>query len=197
MSDPASPLLHALREGTRACHKGLEQRLPFFSDGFDLPAYQRLIEAYYGFHAPLEAALTGYQGVERNKAPALTCDLLALGLDAAQIDALPQCGALPLIDSEASALGVMYVLEGSTLGGQVLKRAMAERLGIGADSGAAFFDVYGPLTGVHWRGFLARLAGASLPPAALASAVHAGVATFERFEQWLEERGVLLCQAVA
>lgn len=192
MSDPANPLLHALREGTRACHKGLEQRLPFFSDGFDLLAYQRLIEAYYGFHAPLEAALAGYQGVERNKAPALARDLLALGLDAAQVDALAQCSALPRIDSEASALGVMYVLEGSTLGGQVLKRAMAERLGVGADSGAGFFDVYGPLTGAHWRSFLARLAGASLPPAGLTCAVQAAVATFEGFEQWLEARRVLL-----
>lgn len=192
MSDTASPLLRALREGTRACHKGLEQRLPFFSDGFDLPAYRRLIEAYHGFHAPLEAALGSYQGVERNKVPALARDLFALGLDATEIDALPQCGALPVIDSEASALGVMYVLEGSTLGGQVLKRAMADRLGIDADSGAAFFDVYGPLTGAHWRSFLARLAGASQSPAALAGAVHAAVATFEGFEQWLDERWVLL-----
>jgi heme oxygenase len=86
----------------------------------------------------------------------------------------------------------MYVLEGSTLGGQVLKRAMAERLGVGADSGAAFFDVYGPLTGTHWRSFLARLAEASLPPAALTCSVHAAVATFMRFEQWLEARQVLL-----
>lgn len=190
MPDTTSPLLLALREGTRTCHKGLEQRLPFFSEGFDLPAYRCLIEAYHGFHAPLDAALTGYQGAERRKAPALVKDLRALNLARHDIDALPLCPTLPRIDSEACALGVMYVLEGSTLGGQVLKRAMAERLGIDADSGAAFLDVYGPETGANWRAFLQRLAEASV--STQAQSVDAAIATFECFEQWLDQKGVLL-----
>lgn len=190
MPETASPLLHALREGTRACHKGLEQRLPFFSEGFDLPAYRRLVEAYHGFHAPLDAALAGYQGAERCKAPALVQDLRALNLARHDIDALPLCPTLPRIDSEACALGVMYVLEGSTLGGQVLKRAMAERLGIDADSGAAFLDVYGPETGANWRAFLQRLAEASV--STQAQSVDAAITTFECFEQWLDQQGVLL-----
>ncbi|HYQ52414.1 MAG TPA: biliverdin-producing heme oxygenase, partial [Pseudomonas sp.] len=128
-SSSPSPLLLALREGTRDCHKALEARLPFFETSFDVAAYSRLIQAYYGFHAPLEARLGVYQEPLRAKTPALSLDLQALNLSAADIDALPLCQALPAISSEASALGVMYVLEGSTLGGQVLKRAMAERLG--------------------------------------------------------------------
>ncbi|MFF7107309.1 biliverdin-producing heme oxygenase [Pseudomonas sichuanensis] len=192
MSDTASPLLLALREGTRHCHKGLEARMPFFSESFDLAAYRHLLAAYHGFHAPLEARLSDYQGAERNKAPALVRDLLALGLGADAIDALPLCGDLPAISDEACALGVMYVLEGSTLGGQVLKRAMAERLGIDTEGGAAFLDVYGPLTGAHWRGFLARLAGAAPCPDTQARSVRAAVETFEGFERWLDQRGVLL-----
>ena len=47
-----SPLLLALREGTRDCHKTLEARLPFFSPCFDSTDYRRLLQAYYGFHAP-------------------------------------------------------------------------------------------------------------------------------------------------
>ncbi|CAK14676.1 biliverdin-producing heme oxygenase [Pseudomonas entomophila] len=190
MPETASPLLHALREGTRACHKGLEQRLPFFSEGFDLPAYRRLVEAYHGFHAPLDAALAGYQPLERRKAPALARDLRALNHTPHSIGTLPRCHALPGIDSTASALGVMYVLEGSTLGGQVLKRAMAERLGIDADSGGAFLDVYGPATGANWRAFLQRLAEASA--ATQTQSVDAAIATFECFEQWLDQQGVLL-----
>ncbi|WP_194791087.1 biliverdin-producing heme oxygenase [Pseudomonas sp. UFMG81] len=191
MANPPSPLLLALREGTHASHKRLEQRLPFFSEHFDLNAYRQLLAAYLGFHAPLELALADHQPTQRHKAPALRHDLRALGLSDAELAALPLCGTLPAIDDEASALGVMYVLEGSTLGGQVLKRAMAERLGIDSDSGAAFLDVYGPLTGAHWRSFLDRLAQAALGTAAEARTVQAAISTFDCFEQWLAARRVL------
>ena len=186
---PPSPLLLALRETTGPSHTALEQRLPFFADTFDLAAYRRLIEAYYGFHAPLEALLAGHQEPERNKVPALTRDLLALSLSPAQIDHLPLCHALPPVDDTASALGVMYVLEGSTLGGQVLRRAMAERLGIDAESGGAYLDVYGSATGRNWRTFLERLAQA--PAEFEAKTVNSAVATFERFAEWLDQRGAI------
>ena len=139
----------ALRAGTQACHQRLEARLPFFRDDFDLSAYRRLMQAYYGFHAPLQALLTDHQGSERAKTTVLEHDLQALGLSRAEVAALPRCEALPATADEASVLGVMYVIEGSTLGGQVLKRAMAERLGIDGDHGARFLDVYGPLTGAQ------------------------------------------------
>jgi len=167
----------------------LEARLPFFSPSFDSADYRRLLQAYYGFHFPLEHCLSDYQGRERHKAPTLARDLLALGLSEADVGALPLCQALPAIHDEASALGVMYVLEGSTLGGQVLKRAMAERLGIGHDSGAAFLDVYGERTGSYWRSFLERLGRA--PAAEQAATMQAAIDTFTRFEAWLDHRGVL------
>lgn len=186
-----SPLLLALRAGTRECHRALEDRLPFFREGFDAHAYRRLLAAYYGFHAPLELHLGGYLADERVKAPVLVRDLLALGLSAADIDALPLCQALPSLDDEARALGVMYVIEGSTLGGQVLKRAMAERLGLGPDCGTGFLDVYGASTGSYWRAFLDRLGQAPNTPAAQAATVQAAIDTFECFERWLGQCGVL------
>ncbi|NIE77791.1 biliverdin-producing heme oxygenase [Pantoea sp. Ap-967] len=187
-----SPLLLALREGTRDCHKALEARLPFFSPGFDPAAYSCLLQAYYGFHAPLEARLASYQEPGRVKLPALSLDLQALNLSPADIDALPLCQALPSVHDEASALGVMYVLEGSTLGGQVLKKAMAERFGIGADNGAGFLDVYGERTASYWRSFLERLGQAPASAAAQAASVQAAVATFQLFEAWLGQRNVLI-----
>ena len=191
-----SPLLTALRHGTGPCHKALEDRLPFFSPRFDHPAYRRLIAAYYGFHAPLEQALAGFlpalEPQRRAKAPALVTDLRNLGLTPTQIDALPLCAALPPVTDQAQALGVMYVLEGSTLGGQVLKRAMAERLDIGAGNGGAFLDVYGSETGSLWRGFLQFLEQAPDSPADQARVAQAAIDTFTGFERWLERREVLL-----
>ncbi|MBA1204536.1 biliverdin-producing heme oxygenase [Pseudomonas capeferrum] len=196
LSSPAFPLLQALRQGTASLHKRLEARMPFFSAGFDLPAYRHLLMAYHGFHAPLERQLAAHlpalDHARRAKTPALTQDLRALGLSPGEIDALPCCQALPEVTDEATALGVMYVLEGSTLGGQVLKRALAERLGIDHDSGGAFLDVYGTETGTLWRGFLHFLECYPASPVQQANTVRAAIDTFTCFEQWLEAREVLL-----
>lgn len=161
---PYPSLIQALRTETAELHVALEKRLPFFSPQLDLDLYRRLMAAYYGFYQPLEQrlhvlALTpiGLDQSLRIKLPVLRADLTALGLEEATIEALPTCQALPLIDSRAAALGISYVLEGATLGGQILRRRVAEKLELDASSGAAFLNVYGELTGRRWKDFLQYL----------------------------------------
>ncbi|PWB35320.1 biliverdin-producing heme oxygenase [Pseudomonas sp. SDI] len=189
-------ILAALRLGTADLHRRLEARLPFFSAQLDRDYYRRLLMAYYGFHAPLEQALAAHVGAldpaRRAKTPTLIRDLQALGLAPAQIAALPRCEVIPLIRCEDSALGAMYVIEGATLGGQVLKRAMAERLHIDAGNGGAFLDVYGQATGPLWRSFLGFLASAVTRPQQHEVVVAAAIDTFSSFERWLDAQEVLL-----
>jgi heme oxygenase len=52
-----------------------------------------------------------------------------------------------------ASLGCMYVLEGSTLGSQILSRSFKERFGIADHNGGAFFYGYGELTVSMWRRF--------------------------------------------
>lgn len=189
-------VLTALRQGTANLHRRLEARLPFFATTLDVGLYRRLLMAYYGFHAPFEVALaphvTALDHTRRAKTPTLVRDLLALGLTSEDIHALPRCSDIPAIHCDHSALGAMYVLEGSTLGGQVLKRAMAERLQIDAGNGGAFLDVYGQATGPLWRGFLAFLASATAHLEQHEVVVEAAIDTFSSFERWLEAQEVLL-----
>ena len=56
--------------------------------------------------------------------------------------------------SPAFALGVMYVIEGSSLGGRVILKNINGALGHDADSGATYFAGYGGQTGSHWKNFL-------------------------------------------
>lgn len=56
--------------------------------------------------------------------------------------------------SNAFALGILYVLEGSTLGGRVIYKNINTALGLDADSGLFYFAGYGGQTGSHWRTFL-------------------------------------------
>jgi len=52
------------------------------------------------------------------------------------------------------ALGALYVLEGSTLGGQVISRAVAPTLGTNS---LAFFTGHGSRTAALWSSFVAAL----------------------------------------
>lgn len=198
--DPGAPaLLQDLRAGTATLHVALEKRLPFFSEQLDAAWYRRLIQAYYGFYQPLEAALQasglippGYDPAQRRKTPALAGDLQALGLDPASIDALPRCEQLPALSHPGACLGTLYVLEGATLGGQILRREMAQRLDLNEDNGGAFLDVYGAATGRRWKDFLDYLGRMPEDASARQQVVSAAQSTFACFERWLDSREVLL-----
>jgi len=65
-------------------------------------------------------ALPDYES--RRKLPLLSQDLVALGASAEELDRLPRCQGLPACDEPAAAMGYLYVMEGATLGGQMLLR---------------------------------------------------------------------------
>jgi heme oxygenase len=191
-------VLQDLRAGTAELHIALEKRLPFFSDSLDANAFERLMQAYYGFYLPLESALldsgsipADFDLAPRLKAQTLLNDLQALGLTAETIARLPLCQSLPVIDSSATCLGVLYVLEGATLGGQILRREIASRLRLDAGNGAAFLDIYGAATGRRWRDFIEYLGSRSLDAGEREAVVAAAQTTFSCFERWLESREVL------
>lgn len=192
-------LLAALRSGTAPLHVALEKRLPFFSPRLDADWYRRLLQAYYGFYRPVEMSLydsglipVGFDQALRAKTPTLRHDLNVLGVPDAALCALPHCLALPRLDTPAACLGALYVLEGATLGGQVLRREMAQRLALDADNGGAFLNVYGAETGKRWKNFLDYLAGVPLDDQGRQHAVDAARSTFSCFEQWLDSQEVLL-----
>lgn len=190
------PVLQDLRAGTAELHIALEKRLPFFSDTLDLQAFERLMRAYYGFYQPLESALqdsgeipADFDLVSRLKTPTLQRDLQALGASGGEFSL---CRQLPAIDSAAACLGVLYVLEGATLGGQILRREIATRLNLGADNGAAFLDIYGAATGRRWRDFIEYLGSRPMDADEREVVVAAAHTTFSCFEQWLESQEVLV-----
>lgn len=52
------------------------------------------------------------------------------------------------------AMGMMYVVEGSTLGGRFILKNIQESLGYDEENGAAYFSGYGNKTGSFWKKFL-------------------------------------------
>lgn len=81
------------------------------------------------------------------RAELLARDLTVLGIDPT---ATPRCEALPALASDAEAVGAIYVIEGSALGGAVLARLARRELAVGPATGAAFLSGDADLS-ARWR----------------------------------------------
>jgi len=154
-------ILKRLRAETQTHHMALESQMPVMDPAFSLADYRLLLARFYGYYVPLEARLVAWSRVEgrgmdyaeRLKVPELERDLLALGETADTIAMLPHCDEIPKLATEAEGLGCLYVVEGSTLGGQMITRQLQKSLGLSPESGVAFFHGYGSETGVRWQAF--------------------------------------------
>jgi heme oxygenase (biliverdin-IX-beta and delta-forming) len=187
-------LRERLRLATRAYHDRIERRLGLPDRVRNRADYVRLLSRFHGFYAPLEDALHEFEqafaagGIDfdsRRKTWRLTEDLRSLGLDDAMLDALPRCNLLPDLQSHWQAWGCLYVVEGATLGGQILARQLRHTLRIEADGGLGFFTSYGALTGSVWKAFVDRLNGLECDERQILSMVTAANDTFACLETWM------------
>mgnify|MGYP003871919305 CR=1 FL=1 len=184
-----------LRAETQALHSALEARIPVMDPAFSPADYRRLLVRFYGYYLPLEARLVAWSQAdarridyaERLKAPALERDLIALGETAETIARLPRCAVLPALATEAEGLGCLYVVEGSTLGGQVITRQLQKSLGLAPESGDAFFSGYGAETGPRWKAFCSCLEEAAARLDQDDAIIAGANETFRTFGDWLTE----------
>lgn len=146
--------MQRLKQETRSEHLALEAQLPLMSPDLTLAQYRAVLRAFASVILPLEQRLEdcclpaalGYPA--RRHTSALQRDLTVLGLDA------PPHPLPDTLGTRAPAVyGTLYVLEGSTLGGQLISRHLHRHLHLTATTGAAYFAGYGPDTGPKWRAF--------------------------------------------
>lgn len=153
-------IMGKLKEATREQHEALEQTVDVMNRMFDLDNYKTLLSKFYRFYSSIEPELAkldlkkhGYDLSERLKTPKLEKDLEHLGiLDEAK--KLPTWDNLPALDTPEKAFGTLYVLEGATLGGQVINRHLKEHLDLTPENGGLFFSGYGMKTGEMWKEFI-------------------------------------------
>jgi heme oxygenase len=158
----------ALRERTAGAHALLDQRVGRL-DSMD--RYAGYLKGMLRFRAPVEEALSASPAAEwqpRLLAAAIRTDLDDLGLTAPP---LPERHDLHLHSTCPSGLlGILYVLEGATLGARLLYRD-ARALGLSDAYGARHLALQAADTG-SWRAFLALLGRSpafDLEPAAIAA----------------------------
>lgn len=186
--DPDGPL-GRLRAATAAAHHDLDSSLGVLDRPqerpWDVAHHRRWLELTWGLLAPIEAALAAHAATDpgaldvasRARADLVVADLHALGVSA---PALIACPDVPPVTDRASALGVSYVLDGSTLGGRLIAQTVVAA-GIPAAATTSLTGRDG--TGARWRDTTAAIeaAGTDAVPGLTAAAL----ATFAAYRSWL------------
>jgi heme oxygenase len=182
-----------LRLHTQAQHARIEAALDIPASIRNHDDYVRLLGAFYGFYLPFETALLPHEaalsnvGVElsiRRKAHRVREDLQSLRVSDEAMGELALCSS-PALPTWRHALGSLYVVEGSTLGGQVIARQLRSHLNLQPHLHLRFFSAYGARTGAMWRAFVTSLNGLNLAAEQTADVLQGAEETFATLERWL------------
>jgi heme oxygenase len=155
--------------------------------------YRRLLSRLLGFHRPFEGFIrvaaerhdVALDFASRARSPLLVADLMTLGVTRRAIDSLPVWSPSLNLASEGAVLGSLYVLEGSTLGGIQIARALKGQFSGETGEARKFFLGGGDRHGALWAEFAACLELLAEHQQACDDAVTAALATFIEFERWM------------
>jgi len=171
-----------LKSATHVSHQQLEKtvvlRLKSIRSEADYAVFLTYFYAY--FHA-VEQAIADFitpevlpDYAERRNSDYLKQDIESLG---GTVEALPTAIA-PFIDSTAAALGALYVLEGSIMGGPYIVQMLQKH---GIAKGFSFFSGYGADTGKMWLAFTETLDACATDAGQREAVLQTAQETFERF----------------
>jgi heme oxygenase len=192
LHDTEQYLIENLRKRTKEEHQQLDHYLyPFIQQIRTTEDYSRLLKVFYGFFKPMQAQFDLYLSNDvisqyefRRKPEWLLQDLASID---EKIHLIPQCSVLPAIDNQASAFGSFYVLEGSSMGGQIIAKKIRENLGYKTDDAISFFKGYGENSGNMWKNFLGDLVAINETVEQKEKLIASAQETFKKFKDWLVE----------
>lgn len=176
-----------LKEHTKMNHQLLEKKLVARMRAMRNEAdYAALLGVFYSYFGGLEVLINHKldtsllpDHAQRRKTLSLAKDLEALGCR------LPQLAGddrLPAIGNNSRAFGALYVIEGSTLGGQIIAQMIRKQLNI--TEGLTFFEGYGEKTMAMWENF--KLSLNSRAELDATEVVQTANETFWKFSEWID-----------
>jgi heme oxygenase len=178
-----------LKTFTTSSHQKLEKSVVKLIHTLQTSAdYSYLLNLFYRYFAGLER-LIERQNIkkylpdydERRKANLLLEDLLALHLSSPEIC---EKAYLPFIDSPFQALGAIYVMEGSTLGGVYIIKMIQKKLS-GNKNIFHFFSGYGDRNPLMWSRFKKALDHSTVEEEEMALILSGAEDSFHKFYEWI------------
>lgn len=153
-----------LKSATKAHHDGLESLMfvhQIMNKTLTISQYKTLLATNYIVHAAIESKLHAQldQGLQeqldiqnREKVNALLLDLQEMNMDPAELDTI-DFDFSPKDSGNAAALGAMYVLEGATLGGNVIQKKLRANPAFGGLN-LHYYGVYSAMLMPKWISFV-------------------------------------------
>jgi heme oxygenase (biliverdin-IX-beta and delta-forming) len=178
-----------LKTSTTSSHQNLEKSVLQLIQEIKTSAdYGYLLGLFYSYFGGLElllnaSAVKNYvpDYDERRKAGLLKEDLLNLKISNPEICAKED---LPPIESPFQALGALYVMEGSTLGGVYIIKMIQKKLA-GNENSLHFFSGYGDRNPLMWNRFKNALDQSTKNEDEMALIISGAEDTFHRFYEWI------------
>lgn len=152
------PLSEYLKLNTNQFHDGVEAKFEsqkIFDKSYTLNDYRQILWLNYLFHLHYENKAFAAVSEETSKAldlesrrklHLLEIDLRNLDMEGVEVSEEIE------VKNEAEAFGILYVMEGSSLGGNVIKKQLSQNpefMGMSFH----FFGCYGEKTGEFWKKF--------------------------------------------
>lgn len=175
-------LSERIKSSTKEQHQELEKHVVYQLKAIqNNQDYAEVLKYFYSYFQALEqlmekqlpASLTEYYSVRRN-ANHIAKDIELLGEN---VNVLPT-PYLPNITNANEAIGALYVLEGSIMGGPYIVK-MLQKLGV--DTGFTFFNGYGEESPKKWAEFTAIINEEVQSDDSIQEAITAAVNTFQNF----------------
>ncbi len=181
-----------IKEATKAGHQELEKNVIFKLKAIEHDLdYAQVLKYFYAFFKAVEdraaafipTSLAPYYAIRRN-ASDIEKDILELG---SNLQDLPPV-TLPQIDNKNQAIGALYVLEGSIMGGPHIVKMLQHR---GVNKGFNFFNGYGEQSRDKWTEFTGIINQEVEAESAIQEAVTAALGTFEAFSNTFNHTSIL------
>jgi len=182
-----------LKEFTAFNHRQLEGKIISQIRAIKKPAdYLKLLSLFYVFFGALEIQVKKHlhkgflpDGKERRKTALLLEDFDQLGVKNVM---LPGNKTAIFIKAHLQAIGALYVMEGSTLGGQAISKMIAKQLS--SDTGMRFFNGYGLQTATMWESFKNTIDKKNFEQADEKIIIDAANETFKKFSNYFDAQQV-------
>ena len=144
--------LEVIRETTKKKHIELESRLGVGREDATVADYGKYCLALWHWLKPIEAKIWsgGWCAELEPEQRSGKCEWLRADIESIY-GSVPACESVETVslDSEAEKIGVAYVIEGSMLGGQVLRKRLEDVLPFEP----VWLEGYGKETGRNWTAF--------------------------------------------
>ncbi|BAV05955.1 heme oxygenase [Filimonas lacunae] len=181
-------LSNSIKEATKEAHLFLEKKVvKQLKEIRTNKDYADFLKHFYAYFNHLEKAIAPFITVDvlpdyaqRRNSSYLKNDIEELGSDISELPAT----TVPQITSTLQALGALYVMEGSIMGGPIIVK-MLEKANI--TTGVSFYSGYGENTGQMWGVFTGVMNAQAKTEEEESVAIEAAKETFLKFSDVFAE----------